>query len=254
MNRDDLEKVDNNIIRKLQEDAKKNGEIKNINQLTLVLKNRLPDLKNAFYETDINRTGYVNFSSFDQVIKRLQISENLFSDVNIKAVYNRYQADSHKLNYQSFLKKLDDFKFHYDQEYKEQEESGTQKKRTRSLAELRNGVKQLEIDVVDCRTLPFNMAMNVHTRSKKVGQAIKRFFPTKEDLNEYLKNSLNIPADKIDGHCVSKEEFKGIVNNLFKNFEINFLNSKDFEGFYSSILYNKNGFTNFEEVHKTIYR
>ena len=219
-----------------------------------MLKNRRNDLALTFLELDPKKTGFTNLEEFEKVIQKLGISESILTTQDIKNLYEKNKFDSVKLSYTDFLDSLKEFKLEYDQEYKEFESS--KKKRDSSIFQT-NQDPTTKIDktpkIYDCRDLPINLIQNVYSKSKKVGRAIQRFFPNKDDFCQYLTNSMNIPKEDVEKLHVSQGEFKNMVDKLFKKFDVNYLDNRDFEGFLSSVLYNKNGYTNYKEISKTIY-
>jgi len=237
-----------NIISQLQDDAKKAREIKRMNQLKLVLKNRIPDIRQAILELDRDRSGYVNHFKFEQALQRLRINQNIISSQDIADVFEKFKTDSTKLNYRDFLEHLQEYTFDYDKEYIDLAITPKKKKHANLSPE---DFMPKTLDIVDCRNLPLNMIENYYARSKKVGRAIQQFLPNKEALNEYVSKRLNI-QDAENGY-VSMKEFKGLVKDMFNKFEVKHIDQRDLEGFLSSILYNKHGMTTMKEVGHTIY-
>ena len=251
--REELEKDDNNLIKKLEDNAKHTREIKHMNQTNLVLKNHINQIANNLLEADPNLAGYVNYEKFEEAIKKLAINESIVSGKDIKNLFEKYKSDSHTINYKSFLDVLKKFHFQYDEAYKEQEAPSSRRNSINAASTNDEGLNSNEIAIVDCRTLPYHSIVSYLGKTRRVNRAIKRFFPTKQDFYTYLSDTLHVEKDKVEEKYVNRRELKGLINGLFNNFDEGDVVKSDFEGFLSSFLFNQQGDTNLHEVARLIY-
>ena len=222
-----------------QEEAQKQAkEIKRANQVQLVFKNRVKDLKRVFEENDTNNTGLLNFEDFQEAVRKLRISDTVLCEQDIQEIYEKNKGENSKIEINSFLENLKNFNYDYQKADKELKSFQTPPK----------GPK-----IMDCRDLSFNQIENVHTKSRNVGKVIQKLFPTKADFTRYLEQTMNLSKDEVENLHVSKPQFNEIVDSLFNKFDVKYLTPGDFQGFLTSVLYNKNGYTNFNEITNTIY-
>jgi len=237
------EQAEKELGSELNKDSQKQfKEIKRANQAQLVLKNRLRDLKKAFEENDTNQTGVLNLENFQEAIKKLRISDTVICDQDIQDIYEKSKGENSKIEISSFLDNLKNFSIDY--------KSIIFENQPKNKIE-RSSVKAPK--VVDLRDLSFNQIENIHTKSKNVGKVIQKLFPTKKDFTHYFENIMNLSKDEIENLHLSRPQFKDMVDNLFNKFDVKYLNPSDFEGLLTSVLYNKKGYTNFNEITNTIY-
>lgn len=249
-----MERDDNNLIKKLEDNAKHSREVKHMNQTNLVLKNHINQIANNLLEADPNLAGYVNYEKFEEAIKKLAINESIVSGKDIKNLFEKYKSDPHTINYKSFLDVLRKFHFQYDEAYKEQEApSSGRRNSVHAVSTNEDGLNSNEIAIVDCRTLPYHSIVSYLGKTRRVNRAIKRFFPTKQDFYAYLSDTLHVEKDKVEEKYVNRRELKGLINGLFNNFDEGDIVKSDFEGFLSSFLFNQQGDTNLHEVARLIY-
>jgi len=251
--REELEREDNNLIKKLEDNAKQTREIKHMNQTNLVLKNHINQIASNLLEADPNLAGYVNFEKFEEAIKKLDINESIVSGKDIKNLFEKYKSDAHIINYKSFLDVLRKFHFQYDEAYKEQEAPNSQRSSVKTPAANILGPNADEANIVDCRTLPYHSMVTYLGKTRKVNRAIKRFFPNKQDFYDYLSDTLHVDKEKVEEKYVNRKELNGLINGLFSNFDEGDVVKSDFEGFLSSFVFNQQGDTNLHEVARMIY-
>ena len=87
----------------------------------------------------------------------------------------------------------------------------------------------------------------------KVARHLKRLFPKKEDFLEYAAKAFDTDVEKVKEKCMSKEETKAFFDSIFDKIDVQHFNKRDFDGFFSSFIYNRNGFTDINEVGYAIY-
>ena len=248
--REELEKGDDNIIKKLEKDAKRTREVKHLNQTNLILKNHLNEIAHAFIEADPAKLGYINFEKFDESLKKLAINKSVVSDDDIKRLFEKHRSDAHVIDYRNFVEALKKFQFQFDEQYKDQSSSSPRSASTKIPLKPETPEKY---HIVDCRDLPYHSTVEYLGRTRKVNRAIKRFFPAKEDFYKYLSETMRVNKEKIEGHYVNSQELKTFVDDLFKNFDKVDVGKPDFEKFLSAFIYNKQGDTNLKEVARVIY-
>lgn len=109
------------------------------------------------------------------------------------------------------------------------------------------------IDIVDVRAQPYSTVYTYLAKKRKVSRLIQKFFPKKEDLQNYLTQTVNTARDDKDNLLLSKNQTRDAIVNLFKKFDVKNLTQRDFEGFLSSFVYSKHDFTQMSEVLNGIY-
>ena len=223
----------------------------------MVLKNRINELKTALHAVDRDKLGYINLSSFEEGLKRLRISEVIISDQDIKDLYDKFmikpiKMEPSKLDYKVFIDAVESSQFEYAKERSNEETQAL--KRSNSAVGLRTSesIEGLSKGIT-CHKIPSHLMNPYFKKGKRIGQAIQRFFPTKESFHDYLSKVLEIPKDEIEKHPVDRKGLSGLFNNLFSKFDVTNLRQDDFKCFLSCILYNKNGLTDFKEVQHTLY-
>jgi len=218
-----------------------------MNQVNLVLKNKIHQLVNGFLQADTNSVGYVSYEKFVENVNRLGINQHIVSDQDIRFLFNKFKRDDqHTINYKAFIDSLKNFRFSYEEMYTEF--NSTKKKKPEHLPEEIEG-----FHIVDCRNLPYNRLLDYWGKTQRVNDAIKRYFPNKTDLNDYLSKTLQVDKDQVDKVYMNQQEMKNLVDSLFKNFDTSYLMNSDFEGFLSSFIYNRHGYTNLKEFCRTVY-
>ena len=222
-----------------------------MNQVNLILKNKLPELILNFQLVDTYKKGYTTYDQFEQNIKKMRIDEKLISDKDIKTLFNKFTKDSHTINYKELVDNLKAFNFYHDEAYKEYENPNS-KDTARNYAS-EPVKKEDDIHIVDCRTLPYSTVYTYLGKKRRISRLIQKFFPSKEDLKTYFSQTLKIPVEDTEKHLLSKKEAKETILNLFKKFDISNLTNRDFEGFLSSFIYNKKNYTQMDEILKGIY-
>jgi len=225
-----------------EESQRQFKQIKRANQAKLVLKNRLRDLKKAFEENDNNHTGVLNFENFQEAVRKLRISDTVLCNQDIQDIYEKTKGENSKVEISSFLDNLNNFALDYKSIIFENEPKNNTG---------RSSVKGPK--AVDLRDLSFNQIENIHNKSKNVGKVIQKLFPTKKDFTQYFENTMNLSKDDVENLHLSRPQLKDMVDNLFNKFDVKYLNPGDFEGLLTSVLYNKKGYTNFNEITNTIY-
>ena len=113
--------------------------------------------------------------------------------------------------------------------------------------------KKDDINIVDCRTLPYSTVYTYLGKKRRISRLIQKFFPRKEDLKTYFAQTLKISVDDTETHLLSKNEAKDAVLNLFKKLDISNLTNRDFEGFLSSFIYNKQNYTKMNDIVNGVY-
>jgi len=242
---------DDNVIKRLEENARQARETKHMNQVTLILKNKLPEIALGFNLVDPNKKGYTTYDCFEQNIKKLGIDKHLISESDIKTLFKKNTTDPHTINYRAFLDNLKTFNFHHEEAYKEYENQQHQED-LKTYATL--PVKKEEgINIVDIRTVPYSTVYTFLGKKRRISRLIQKFFPKKQDLKTYFSQTLNIPMEDAENHVLSQKEAKDAVLNLFKKLDINNLSNRDFEGFLSTFIYNKHNQTHMHEILNGIY-
>jgi len=250
---EEIYKGDDNLIKKLEKDAQRTRNNRHWNQVNLVLKNKLGQIISGLLAADTESLGYLSPEKFKEIIKRLSISENIVSEQDIKGLFEKYKhKDSMTINYKAFVDSLKNFSFDYESMYNEMSNSPLRFKEDRRGITLPEETKE-GVNIIDCRTLPYDQMLNYWGRSRRVSDDIKRYFPTKNDLQDYFSKCLKINKENVDDSYVSQKQLQKIVNHIFKNFDHSGLSKEDFEGFLSSCLYNKQGYTNLQQVCRTVY-
>lgn len=250
--KEDIEKQ--GLLGYLQEDAARARQIKHENQVKLILKNRLSELNTNFFTEDQAQAGNVNYEKFEKVLKKLGISESVVTENDFKSIFERHKVDQHNMNYRGFLNELNDFKFNPDDIYKQQVPKETSRpglERSKTATTMYRP-RPDPIAVVDARNMPFPTLENFFTKNMRIGRHLKRLFPHKKDFMEYAAKALNVDTEKAKDQCLSNEELKTFFGSIFDKIDANF-SKRDFEGFYSSFIYNRNGYTDLNEVGYTIY-
>lgn len=238
----------------LQEDAKQSRAIKHDNQIKMVLKNRLPELNSYFYTEDANQAGAVNYDKFERIVKKLGINENVLTEDDIKKLFEGHRLDQHNINYKDFLGELKEFKFDVDNIYRKQDSrQGARGQDTaRSKASSMFHPTPESLQIVDARNQPYPTLENFFAKNRKITRHLKRLFPNKKEFEDYAAKVLEANDDKLPQKTFSKEDMKTFFTSIFDKIDVNFT-KRDLEGFYSSFIYNRNGFTDFNEIEYTIY-
>ena len=276
MQKEELDKAD--IFKKLNMDAKKAREYKHHNQINLILKNRLNDIGRFFMEADLNHNGQMNYEKFEASLRKLGINENILTENDIKHLFQKNKHDDYSIDYRKLIDDLKSFTFIQEEAYREdggqsllfeqKQESNKLKMNLIKRATLsklllndidenllnEDGTTKDGINIIDCRGLPVNQLQNYFEKSRKVVRSLKRYFPDKNEFKDHLIKTLKIDPEKLDNKSISKKELKKLIENLFNNFDDDkHLSKKDFQGFFSTFIYNKHGYTNFNEILYTIF-
>jgi Ca2+-binding EF-hand superfamily protein len=74
-----------------------------------VLKNKLNALNNHCREIDEMKQGILNFEKFQSVVKKLQISDKIINEDDIRKIYDEFKQDEHHFDYKKFLTHLSEF-------------------------------------------------------------------------------------------------------------------------------------------------
>lgn len=223
-----------------------------------MLKNRAQDLNNLFYAADPTHTGEIGYEKFEQCIRKLGINENVLLEKDVKKFFEKHRINQHNSDYRELLKDLRDFQFQYDEVYKHHIEGSPQEmkkphRKSRSepfIAPLT--LKEEKADIVDIRELPANKIQSYYNKSRRVARHLKRLFPTKKQFEEFSAQLLSIEPDNVRNKPFSKTEVKNLFDTIFSKIDANFTKI-DYEGFYSSFLYNQQGYTDLKEMTYTIY-
>lgn len=251
MQKEDIEKGD--LLNYLADDARKAREAKHENQMKMILKNRLPDLNNHFYMQDENHSGKLIWEKFEYCVKKLGINENIILDKDIKRLFDKHKIDGHNVDYRDVLKDLRNYKFEYDDVYQHHEESLAKNKPKKGpFDDVILPEKDPQLNIVDIRQLPTNSVEKCYQRSKKISKHLKRLFPTRKDFEEISSQVLGLDKEKVPGKEFTKTEIKEFFDSIFNKTDLN-IPKKEFEGFFSSFLYNQQGMTDFNEIAFTIY-
>ena len=252
--REDIEKK--NLLDYLQRDAKKSRQTKHENQVKMILKNKITELNNYLQAEDANSSGAINYEKLEKAVKRLRINANLITDEDCKTIFENHKIDQYKMDYKNFIQELNDFSFDPDKIYKQHHSKetamrseSTDRSKTLSMFSTRN---DNTIQIVDAREQPFPTLENFFYKTMKITRHLKRLFPKKSDFIEYAAKAFDSEPEKVKDKCLSKEEVKNFFNSIFNKIDANFT-KREFEGFYSSFIYNKNGYTDFNEVGFTLY-
>jgi len=244
---------DDNVIKRLEENARKARETKHMNQVTLILKNKLPEIALGFNLIDPNRKGYTTYDCFEQNIKKLGLDSHLISENDIKALFKKNTRDNHTINYRTFLENLKNFNFYYEEAYKEHENQPHSVEIKQYVSAPAPVKKEEGISIVDIKNVPYSTVYTFLGKKRRISRLIQKFFPKKQDLKTYFSQTLNLPLETAESHVLSQKEAKDAVMNLFKKLDINNLSNRDFEGFLSTFIYNKHHETEVKEILNGIY-
>jgi len=242
---------DDNVIKRLEENARRARETKHMNQVTLILKNKLPEIALGFNLIDPHKKGYTTYDCFEQNIKKLGLDQHLISEKDIKILFKKHTTDNHIINYKTFLENLKTFRFNHDEAYKEYE-AQRQQEEIKNYASL-PAKKEEAINIVDIRTVPYSTVYTFLGKKRRISRLIQKFFPKKQDLKTYFSETLNIPLENAENHVLSQKETKDAILNLFKKLDITNLTTRDFEGFLSTFIYNKHNQTHMHEILNGVY-
>ena len=251
--RDEMDKQD--LLGYLQEDAHKSRQIKHENHVKLILKNRLNDLNNGFHLVDTSKAGYINYERFEQVLKDLGINQKLVTEDDYKSLFEKFKENSLNTNYVNLLNELNEFKLDPDHMYKEQRAKSLTA-RSASTGHVRAhsifNPPPEPTHVLDAREQSFPVLENVYLKKVRVARHLKRLFPKKEDFLAYAAKAFELEPEKATEKCLSKEDTKNFFDSIFNNIDANFT-KRDFDGFFSTFIYNRNGFTDINELGFSLY-
>jgi len=234
------------------EDLRNNKNLKHKNQVYLVLKNKFNDVAKSIIQVDHDKHKWINFHSFELAMKRLGISENAFSDKDIREIFDKYKTKEGRFFYKNFLEELRAFEFNYSQEYQEELPKKLQKHNSLPVLNTDLTLKE-KYNVVDCRDISYTMTDSFFNKTKKIGRTLVRYLPKKDDLKAYFAHVLKVSPGDVENMQISRKQFIEVFDTMSNKFKLDTLTKRDFEGFFSSILCNKLGYTDFAQISHTLY-
>ncbi|CAD8080654.1 unnamed protein product [Paramecium primaurelia] len=182
-----LEGEDDQIQDVLREKMQAQIENRQINQVSLILKNKLSQLNNAFQELDPSKLGHVNFERFSEAIQKLQISEKIVNDEIIKKFYDKFKKDEYQIDYRNFLKNVKEFELQ--SQYVQKEEKKQKPVMTISLNPLQQEEK---VHIFDCTKINSHHLNNLRQRATKMIKVLQRYLPEKNQFVEQILNPLKV--------------------------------------------------------------
>lgn len=104
--------------------------------------------------------------------------------------------------------------------------------------------------ILDAREQPINQLELIFQKVKRVGRTIKRHFPQKKELREYIQEKL---GQESSSETINQDQIKKVIGDFFQEQKSEKLTVRDFAGFYSAFIYNPDGETRLDEVLNLIY-
>jgi Ca2+-binding EF-hand superfamily protein len=241
------------VIPELHHGVDRNHEVRHMNQLFMILKNRTNEMGANFLKEDQAANGFVNYQRFENVLKKLNINEQIMSDANIKWLYDKFKMDDFKLSYGPMLSSLKGFQYDPDKIYQEQYEQSGNGDDVPKLTRTESPVKKKPASqVLDVQKEQVHQIEKIFQRRQMVNRALQRYFPTKKDFTEFLGKELKVSPAEFDSKTIHHEDLSKIVQSFFGNFEDR-LSRRDFDGFLSNYTYNKHGEVKLSEVTNSLY-
>jgi hypothetical protein len=205
---------------------------------------------------DPMQLGFCNFPKFESGLKKLNISEEIMSERNIKELYEKFKMEEHKFNYKDFISTLREFQFNPDNLYKEQYEGLKKEEFDMEEAEkILFGTRQdgeKGAHVLDVQRQQVNQVEKIFRRTQKVNRALHRYFPSKTEFQAFMAKELGITPEECDAKTVNQKNLHEVVKKFFGNFEDNF-SQRDYEGFLSCFTYNAHGEARISDIGRALY-
>ncbi|EGR27510.1 hypothetical protein IMG5_194590 [Ichthyophthirius multifiliis] len=99
------------VLEKLNQDAQKTRLDKHVNQMNVILKNKLPILKIYVLQADSLNQGFVSTEKYQEILKKLAIPESILSKKDIQYIFDRHKIDEYKFDYKNFIDYLKKYEF-----------------------------------------------------------------------------------------------------------------------------------------------